>query len=708
MLSSISGRHFAGHLPRSIVPSGGTPALDNLIVYYNTADPASFSTSSTTVTNLTNIPNNGTRTLTNFDTTRPASITNDIITLTSDTAYISNDVQTTFSFWLKVTSFPVSSELVRIEYDASNYLKVEIRDNRYIWVTVLNPSGSQVFISNQYIGYSEWTMVTVSYSTTANTIAYIALNDTVTSVYRVPTTDIISKTQTTKITANDSATTQISRYMLWNVALTNAQIKYMYDAQKRYFDLSVVGPDSTIPSPVNMLVYYDMANTASYSTSTPTTVTSLTYYENTASMVGAYTYNDTAPKSMKSISTDHSNKLLLENSPTAVVLKQRPTTIAFWIKTETAQTESVSDIIRISVPSNSAYLNIARGNSSFGRVLFINYRASDGSSTSSSNMSPVVMYENSIWQFVTVVIIPNVSAGTQVVKAYIDGNLITTNPTGPLYDASVVPQNISIGMSSTTNASWSKYMMWEGELTATQISELFAAQKRYYIAGFTGVLDYTGLGVLGIFASTNSPANNYTNYGLNSFFGGNSVGLTVTPGIVDQAPPYMTITTGGSFTSTSLGGTYAMAGEHMHYNVWINPIGTLPGGQLMRFAFGTEVIITLSMNTSRQLSATVVKAGFTRNLSSTTIIPTNKWSMVSISVVISDSLACYLSIDGTAQSGGGATGALTNGNPLAGPNMTATMMNSTNLRFNQIMVIRDEYSTVRQLYDATKSTYGRL
>lgn len=708
MLSSISGRHFAGHLPQSIIPTGGTPALDNLIVYYNTADPASFTESSTTVTNLTSIPNNGTRTLADFNTVRPTSITNDVITLTSNTAYISNDIQTTFSFWMRTESFFSNAELVKIQYDAANYLKVELRTSRYIWVTVMGPSGAQEFISNVFINYSEWTMVTVSYSSLADSIAYVAINGTVTSVYRVPTTNIIPKTQTTTITANEGASTKISRYMLWNVALTNAQVKYMYDAQKRYFDLSVVGPDSTIPSPVNMLVYYDMANTASYSTSTPTTVTSLTYYENTASMVGAYTYNDVAPKSMKSISTDHSNKLLLENSPTAVILKQRPTTIAFWIKTETAQTETVSDIIRIPVPSNSAYLNIARGNATFGRSLFVNYRASDGSSSSSSNMSPVIMTEDGIWQCVTIVMIPNMAAGTQVIKAYINGSLVATNPNGPMYDASVVPQNISIGMSNTTNASWSKYMMWEGELTATQISELFAAQKRYYIAGFTGDLDFTGLGIIGIFAGTTPAENDWTNYGLNSFFGGAATGLTVSPGIVNQTPPYMTITTGGSFTSTSLGGTFAMPSEHTHYNVWVNPVGTLPGGQLMRFAFGTEVIITVSMNSSRQLSATVVKAGFTRNLSSTTIIPTNKWSMISISVVISDTLACYLSIDGIAQSGGGATGALTNGNPLSGPNMSVTMMNSTNLRFNQVIVIRDQNMTVSQIYDNSKSSYGRL
>lgn len=702
MLSSISGLYFAGHTPVPI-PTGGTPAIANLIVYYNTADPASFSTTSTTVTNLTLIPNNGTRTALSFNTVRPAYINDDVITLVSNTAYVSNDVQTTVSFWLNIGSHLTQTDLVSIEYDASNYFKVILRTDGKIQVTVLNPGGAVTFISSAFTATNKWTMITASYSTALGANAYIAINDVITANYTVTTTNIIPKTQTTKIAASFATATEISRYMLWNTALSATQISSMYESQRGYFDLAIPGPDNTIPSPINLVAYYDMANTASYSTSTPTKVTSLTYYENTASMEGTYTFDNITPKNMKSLSNDYSNKLYLQNSDTATVSNYRPTTIAFWLKTSGIQTEATSELVTVSINGSVDFFKIIRGSNSFANnILFAQFK--NGGFGSSTNMSNTQINQSGVWQLITMIIQPTTSSSVTF-KSYINGVLLDTSGiAGSFFNSGAATQNTSLGMITSSNASWSKYMMWACALTDAQVTQLFNNQKAYYFGGFTGVLDFTGLGVLGAFIATNPTQNGVTNYGMAAVFGSQQNNLFVTPGTVNVSPPFLTIGTGGFLTSTSIGDTFTSV--RTNYNVWINPISTVPGGQLMGFSFGGIVTITMSMNSSRQISATIVRSGVTLTLSSTTIIPTNKWSMVSVSVIVSDTLQCYLAIDGVILSGGGTTGTLPN--VLSGANMSVTMMNSTNLRFNQITVIRDEYYTVGQLYEATKSSYGRV
>jgi hypothetical protein len=80
--------------------------------------------------------------------------------------------------------------------------------------------------------------------------------------------------------------------------------------------------------------------------------------------------------------------------------------------------------------------------------------------------------------------------------------------------------------------------------------------------------------------------------------------------------------------------------------------------------------------------------------------------MVSISVILSNSEPCFLSIDNQWLAGGGATGQAIfdyfNGTT------TVTMMNSTNLRFNQVLMYRQSAFSVPAMYEASKSSYGRL
>lgn len=698
MLSSISGIYFAGHMPVSI-PSGGVPAIANLIVYYNTADPASFSTSSTTVTNLTLIPNNGTRTVVDFNTVRPTSITNDVITLFSNTAYVSDDVQTTISFWMKADSFSTQIELVNISYSATSYLKVRLRTDGKIAVLVDNPGSFRTFITAAPITLSEWTMVTVSYRTDRDVNAYIAINDTISVNYTVTAWNVIPKNQTTRITANSSAGTSISRYMLWNTKLTAEQISDMYAVQRRYFDLTIPGPDNTIPSPVNMLVYYDMANTSSYSTATPTTVTSLTYYENTASMVGTYTFNNVDPKSMKSLSTDYSNKLYLQNSTTATISNRRPTTIAFWLKTSGTQTESTSDLVNIYINGTGDFFKIVRGSNSFGsNSLFAQYKS--GTGTTSVNLNTAQINQSGVWQLILMVIQPDIT--TAVFKAYINGVLLSSSSIAPnMFEPGTSTQNTSLGMITSSNASWSKYMMWEGALSDAQVTQLYDNQKEYYFGVFSGVLNYTGFNQSGIFLATSTTSTDVTNYGTFGLNNLTNTNVTRTSGTVNVTPPYMTIGATGSITAT-VQDVYLDSANYVHIVAWVRPSSAV-SGNLFTITMD-DVTISMSIDSSYVISGTVLKGPFTRNITGQ-VIPVNKWTMIGISVVLSDTQECFLSIDGVQLIGGGVTAV---GSTTSNLNIDIRMTNSSNLRFNQFIITYNSNFTLAQLYQNTKSSYGRL
>jgi hypothetical protein len=261
-------------------------------------------------------------------------------------------------------------------------------------------------------------------------------------------------------------------------------------------------------------------------------------------------------------------------------------------------------------------------------------------------------------------------------------------------------------VNSSISAKWNDFRMYmDNGVTPAQI---YAAEKGYYLGSFSGGIDFTGQGQQGVFLQT-SPLGSSTPSGTGmvasvSASHGNN-GITANPGQVGVTPPYLFASDG----SKNLFGGHAVPIDDTtltHFSVWVNPVGTIPGGILMRHQYSPDVTITLSMTSTRQITGTVVKGGFTRTLSALgSSIPLNTWSMVSISVILANTEPCYLSVDGVAYSGGGATGG---GVTMTNATFTVTMMGSPNLRFNQMIVHKQAWFTLPAMYEASKSSYGRV
>jgi len=352
--------------------------------------------------------------------------------------------------------------------------------------------------------------------------------------------------------------------------------------------------------------------------------------------------------------------------------------------------------------NSSGYSFYIEGDGSFVPLATVNGINNVG--TASSQTLPLNQ-----WKMITVYF--RNSNGSSV-KIYIDGVLTDAGnfQNGNMNNLSKM--SLSLFMSSLNSipaARWNDFRMYlDDGVTPAQI---YAAEKNYYLGGFSGGIDFTGIGKQGVFLQT-GPAGASIQSGFTvtgtlahySFTG--TSGTTISNGQVDVTPPYFTLPPASqSITVTHqvpVNGT-----EIANFSVWINPVGTVPGGTLMRIQYAADMIITLSMTSTRQLTGTVVKGGFTRNLDSgARLIPLNRWSMVSISVILSNSEPCFLSIDNQWLAGGGATGQAIfdyfNGTT------TVTMMNSTNLRFNQVLMYRQSAFSVPAMYEASKSSYGRL
>jgi len=310
------------------------------------------------------------------------------------------------------------------------------------------------------------------------------------------------------------------------------------------------------------------------------------------------------------------------------------------------------------------------------------------------------------WKMVTVYFRNSSSSSA---KIYIDGVLTDaiTSQNGNMNNLSQMNLTLYMGdVNSTPAAKWNDFRMYVDDgVTPAQI---YAAEKAYYLGGFTGELDTDATALTknkGIFIQSNFIYYiGWTNYGSTGLTNGSSpFQVARTAGVAGVSPPYLVLETTNSI-SGGIDGTLITSTNYVHFNVWVNPVGTIPTGTLATFTAGAATI-TLSMNSSRQISASVNTGSFTRNLSTLTSVPLNKWSMVGVSVVFANTLICYLTIDGTALSGGGATG-----NNATTTSMVASirMLNSSNLRWNQFTVTKDVDFTPQSLYEYTKSSYGRI
>jgi hypothetical protein len=295
------------------------------------------------------------------------------------------------------------------------------------------------------------------------------------------------------------------------------------------------------------------------------------------------------------------------------------------------------------------------------------------------------------------------NANAYTTSVYIDG-VLSSAQTTQYGTMNLTRMGLELTMGATNTVPggrWNDFRMYLDD--GVTPDQLYAAQKVDYISSISGVIDYTGLGQPGIFLkSANNTFSSPLNQGSTSFNSPTYSGISTTLGTANVTPPYMTIGASGSIQGqVSIGLSFT---NYVHIAVWVKPTASA-NGNLFTFTDGVNgATITLSINSSNVFSGSVVKGGFTRDLTGVAITM-NEWTMLSISVVLANTQVCYLSKDGVALNGGGATGG---GSTSSSMQMNFTMANSTNLRFNQLMVVRDADFTPSSLYRLTRTSYGRL
>lgn len=476
MLSSISGIYFAGHRPSSGVTIDPKPMPTNLVVYYDIANTASYSGSSTTsLYSLTTITN--TATIANapqFDAARPKNIqvagTSTVTLTSSTTAYISDDVASTVSFWFRYDSFPTTKQtLTKQYYDAasSNYVSTNLFPNGTISLEVITSDGniSQVMFYTTPLPRNVWHMVTFVYKTVFDFTARLFVNGTEVNSNQVLETWAVSpRTQTLTLPMAGVSGAVWSRYMQWNTELTANQITGMYLAQKDYF------------YPPTLSTFYDISNALSYSSASSPSVVDIGWAGANQGIFGNTTtqrYISTAPKAMglglngRMITYSHE----VRPSPT------RYTTFSFWIKAGSLP-QPGRNIFSMSTSGQYLQMSQYPANSPYGGASGVLGFFASATNYYSGNNALVA----GVWRMITLVFIHN---STLPSKIYVNDTLSSTftAATTVTWDKTQVNFEISMldgGYTTSTNTVWSQFRIDRKEYTASDVSALFAANRGYF------------------------------------------------------------------------------------------------------------------------------------------------------------------------------------------------------------------------------------
>jgi len=228
-----------------------------------------------------------------------------------------------------------------------------------------------------------------------------------------------------------------------------------------YLTVPVVINNDPKPLPTNLVVYYDIANSSSF---TGSSIVSLTTTTNTAT--GGVSQNDVdyaVPKNLMSGAS-----FTLSGSSTAYISSNTTSTVSFWFYFESNPT---SQLTLLSIyDSNVTTKKVVLYLTSSGTVTLIaSNETGENTMTTPSALAP------NQWHMFT--FIYGTAAGTAA-ALFVDGVNVTNF---------TVPATSTVGTVQTTlltfglrGTLWSKYMMWNAPLTSAQILGMYNAQKDYF------------------------------------------------------------------------------------------------------------------------------------------------------------------------------------------------------------------------------------